>query len=171
MTETFPIISVQAALSDQQRAPTGAALIHAAPAAHGEVDHAMGPKGKRPDARGKGYALWQGGDIIKNELLQRIPLSCRSNVWSPAPTFVDCAFWQGGGFFQNRGPQGNPGLDQITECIPEVVKAMQVCVMLTSRCPLYPTFTPFPRALSHPLGRRARSALAHFLSEFGGTLA
>merc|ERR1719282_2237188 len=48
-----------------------------------------------------------------------------------------CAFWQGGDFIKNDEPQGNQVFCQMTECIPEVVKAMRACIKETGESKLF----------------------------------
>jgi ribulose-bisphosphate carboxylase large chain len=56
----------------------------------------------------------------------------------PKPFGEACyAFWQGGDFIKNDEPQGNQVFCQMHECIPEVVKAMRVCIKETGRSKLF----------------------------------
>ena len=56
----------------------------------------------------------------------------------PKPFGEACyAFWMGGGFIKNDGPQGNQIFRQMNECIPEVVKAMRACIKETGGSKLF----------------------------------
>merc|ERR1712226_554606 len=56
----------------------------------------------------------------------------------PKPFGEACyAFWQGGDFIKNDEPQGNQVFCQMSECIPEVVKAMRQTIKETGESKLF----------------------------------
>merc|ERR1712139_283205 len=81
--------------------------------------------------RNLGRDLTNGGLVVGTIIKPKLGLQ-------PKPFGEACyAFWQGGDFIKNDEPQGNQAFCQMHECIPEVVKAMRVCIKETGRAKLF----------------------------------
>jgi len=78
-----------------------------------------------------GRSLVDGGLVTGTIIKPKLGLQ-------PKPFGEACyAFWQGGDFIKNDEPQGNQPFCQMHECIPEVVKAMRVCIKETGKAKLF----------------------------------
>merc|ERR1712134_176677 len=78
-----------------------------------------------------GRGLKNGGLVVGTIIKPKLGLQ-------PKPFGEACyAFWQGGDFIKNDEPQGNQPFCQMHECIPEVVKAMRVCIKETGKAKLF----------------------------------
>merc|ERR1712203_679357 len=78
-----------------------------------------------------GRDMTNGGLVVGTIIKPKLGLQ-------PKPFGEACyAFWQGGDFIKNDEPQGNQVFCQMSECIPEVVKAMRACVKETGIAKLF----------------------------------
>merc|ERR1712159_288473 len=78
-----------------------------------------------------GRDLTNGGLVVGTIIKPKLGLQ-------PKPFGEACyAFWQGGDFIKNDEPQGNQPFCQMHECIPEVVKAMRVCIKEAGKAKLF----------------------------------
>merc|ERR1712159_887094 len=81
--------------------------------------------------RNLGRDLTNGGLVVGTIIKPKLGLQ-------PKPFGEACyAFWQGGDFIKNDEPQGNQIFCQMSECIPEVVKAMRACIKETGQSKLF----------------------------------
>jgi len=78
-----------------------------------------------------GRDMQNGGLVVGTIIKPKLGLQ-------PKPFGEACyAFWLGGDFIKNDEPQGNQVFCQMNECIPEVVKAMRVCIKETGQSKLF----------------------------------